>query len=167
MVNWPAIGFTILPNVGGLAGGLITRAAIEKWYDQLKKPNWRPPNWAFGPIWTSLYCGMGYASYLVWKEGDWHQEPVRTALAVYGINLVANWSWTPIFFGAKDIQLALYEIQIINVTAAATAYLFYKINPYAGLLILPYCAWLGLATALNYVIWRDNKDIKIKEIKDN
>nr|CAH7739626.1 unnamed protein product [Callosobruchus chinensis] len=105
MVNWPAIGFTILPNVGGLAGGLITRQAIEKWYDQLKKPNWRPPNWAFGPIWTSLYCGMGYASYLVWKEGDWHQEPVRTALAVYGINLVANWSWTPIFFGAKDIQL--------------------------------------------------------------
>ncbi|VEN51341.1 unnamed protein product [Callosobruchus maculatus] len=110
MVNWPAIGFTILPNVGGLAGGLITRAAIEKWYDQLKKPNWRPPNWAFGPIWTSLYCGMGYASYLVWKEGDWHQEPVRTALAVYGINLVANWSWTPIFFGAKDIQLVSFLI---------------------------------------------------------
>lgn len=60
---------------------------------------------------------------------------------------------------------ALYEMQLVNGTALATAYLFYKVNHTAGFIILPYCLWLSVATALNYVIYRDNKD-KIKEIKE-
>lgn len=68
-VNYQAIGLTILPNLGGIAGGFITKPAIDKWYNHLKRPEWRPPNWAFGPVWTSLYTGMGYASYLVFRDG--------------------------------------------------------------------------------------------------
>lgn len=68
-INWPAIGFTILPNLGGIAGGILTRKNIDTWYASLKKPEWRPPNAAFGPVWTTLYSGMGYASYLVYRDG--------------------------------------------------------------------------------------------------
>ncbi|XP_018573665.1 translocator protein isoform X2 [Anoplophora glabripennis] len=150
-MNWPAIGCTILPNVGGVAGGIFARKSVENWYATLKKPEWRPPNAAFGPVWTSLYS-----------------SPARLPLIVYGSNVLLNWAWTPIFFGAKDPQLALAEIQLVNLTALGTGYLFYKINPIAGYLIIPYCLWLGLATALNYVIWRDNKDSKpkITEVKE-
>ncbi|KAG5874879.1 hypothetical protein JTB14_022952 [Gonioctena quinquepunctata] len=165
-VNWPALGFTLLPNLGGVGGGFITRPQIKTWYESLKRPSWRPPNWAFGPVWTSLYCGMGYASYMVYRDGGGFDGPARLPLAVYGVNLVANWAWTPIFFGTKNIKLALYEMQIINVTAVGMAYLFYQVNPHAGLLIVPYCLWLSVATALNYVIYRDNKP-KITEVKDN
>ncbi|XP_018573664.1 translocator protein isoform X1 [Anoplophora glabripennis] len=167
-MNWPAIGCTILPNVGGVAGGIFARKSVENWYATLKKPEWRPPNAAFGPVWTSLYSSMGYASYLVYRDGDGFNGPARLPLIVYGSNVLLNWAWTPIFFGAKDPQLALAEIQLVNLTALGTGYLFYKINPIAGYLIIPYCLWLGLATALNYVIWRDNKDSKpkITEVKE-
>ncbi|KAJ8928475.1 hypothetical protein NQ314_018980 [Rhamnusium bicolor] len=168
-LNWPALGFTVLPNLGGIAGGIITRKNIDSWYESLKKPNWRPPNAAFAPVWTSLYCGMGYASYLVYRDGGGFNGPARLPLIVYGSNVLLNWAWTPIFFGAKELKLALYELQLINLTALGTGYLFYRINPIAGLLIVPYCLWLSLATALNYIVWRDNKTSKpkITELKDN
>lgn len=68
--NWPLIlGATALPNVGGIVGGIFSRREVKSWYETLKKPDWRPPNKAFGPVWTALYSGMGYASYLVYKEG--------------------------------------------------------------------------------------------------
>lgn len=69
-LNWKAIGFIALPNVGGIIGGLTTKSSIKTWYSMLEKPKWTPPNWAFAPIWTSLYCSMGYASYLVYRDGD-------------------------------------------------------------------------------------------------
>lgn len=165
-VNWPAIGATLLPNLGGIAGSFTTRAAIPHWYENLKRPEWRPPNWMFAPVWTTLYTSMGYASYLVYRDGGGFNGAARLPLIVYGSNLVFNWMWSPIFFGAKRIDLALYEMQLVNATAVATAYLFYQINPVAGYIIVPYCLWMGLATALNYTIWRDNKgSAKITEIK--
>ncbi|CAH1156053.1 unnamed protein product [Phaedon cochleariae] len=166
LVNWPALGFTVLPNLGGIAGGFITKNAIEKWYKTLKLPSWRPPNWVFGPVWTTLYCGMGYASYMVYRDGGGLMGPARLPLTVYGLNIVANWMWTPIFFGAKNLKLAFYEIQLVDATALGMTYLFYQINPTAGLLIVPYCLWLSIATTLNYVIYRDNKP-KITELKEN
>lgn len=67
---WGKIVFaSVLPNVGGWAGGLITKTNIKGWYESLKFPPYRPPNWIFGPVWTSLYTGMGYASYLVYRDG--------------------------------------------------------------------------------------------------
>nr|AEE61826.1 unknown [Dendroctonus ponderosae] len=158
-INWPAVGAVLLLNVGGITGGLITSKALP-WYETLNKPKCRPPNWAFGPVWTSLYCGMGYASYLVYRDGGNFEGAAKIPLMVYGGNLLLNWGWTPIFFGAKRPDLALIEINLLNAAALATGYLFYKVNPTAGYLIVPYCLWLGVATALNFVIWRDNREIK-------
>ncbi|KAL3269509.1 hypothetical protein HHI36_008575 [Cryptolaemus montrouzieri] len=164
--NIPMIGAIILPNIGGFAGGFITRKNLRPWYENLKKPDVRPPNWAFGPVWTALYSGIGYASYLVYKEGSGFDGPAKLPLILYGTNLIANWAWTPIFFGAKDLKLALYEINLITATAIGTGYMFFKIKPLAGYIFIPYIAWLGLATWLNYSIARDNPSPRIVEIED-
>ncbi|KAL1464482.1 hypothetical protein WDU94_004124 [Cyamophila willieti] len=163
-INWKAIGAVLLPNVGGIASSLIVRKEIKTWYETLKRPDWRPPNWLFGPMWTSLYCGMGYASYLVWRDGGGFSGPARLPLALYGTQLALNWAWSPIFFGAHKLDWALGEISILWLTVAACGVKFHEVNQTAGYLIIPYLAWLSLASALNYVIYRDNpKSIEAKK----
>ncbi|CAH1977402.1 unnamed protein product [Acanthoscelides obtectus] len=157
MVDLVLIAFIIVPNLGGIIGGLVTVANLP-WYEKLKKPDWRPPNWAFGPIWVVMYSLIGYSSYLIFKSGDWTKDPIRQALLVYGTDLLVNWLWTPIFFGLKNIKLALYDILLLDAVTVANALLFYHINSMAGYLYIPYMIWLVLATALNYEILRDNPD---------
>eukprot|EP00079_Xenopus_tropicalis_P031694 XP_017945465.1 PREDICTED: translocator protein isoform X2 [Xenopus tropicalis] len=159
MPSWaPAIGLTILPHVGGIAGGLITRQEVKTWYTTLVKPSWRPPNWMFGPVWTTLYTSMGYGSYLIYKELGGLNENAVVPLGLYASQLALNWAWTPIFFGAHKIGWGLVDLLLLWGAAAATTISWYPISRPAAYLMLPYLAWLTLASALNYRIWRDNKD---------
>lgn len=110
-------GAIILPNLGGIANGyLVSKPNIENgWYGTLKKPAYNPPNWVFAPAWTSIYAAMGYASYVVWQEGRRAALAEATSsarsrdlwigsLAVYGVQLAVNHSWTPVFFGRHDLK---------------------------------------------------------------
>ncbi|CAH0769948.1 unnamed protein product [Bemisia tabaci] len=164
--NAISFGATILPNIGGMAGGYFVRESVKTWYPTLKLPSWRPPNYYFGPVWTTLYSSMGYASYIVYRDGGGFSGPAKLPLAVYGTQLALNWAWTPIFFGAHNLKLALIDIAALWISAAATSYLFSRVNKTAGLLLLPYLAWLTLASALTYTIYRDNKpEIKAADAK--
>ncbi|XP_026494532.1 translocator protein isoform X1 [Vanessa tameamea] len=167
MANWAALGSIILPNAGGWANGIYFAGQIRKesekaWYDTLKKPSWNPPKWVFGPAWTVLYSGMGYASYLVYEECGGFKDDAVLPLSLYGGQLLLNWGWTPIFFGLKDFKLAFIEISVLSGAAVATAASFAHVNKTAGLLMLPYLAWLAYASSITYYIWKNNP----KEIKD-
>ena len=144
---------TLLPFAGAIPGSIVTRKNIKGWYESLERPTWRPPNWAFGPVWTSLYAGMGYASYLIYQDGA-----DLTALGLYASQLILNWAWTPIFFGSHNVKLAFYEIAALWLNVAACGIKFYTINKTAGLLFAPYLAWVSLASALTYSIWSKNGD---------
>lgn len=108
---------------------------------------------AFGPVWTGLYAGMGYASYLAWRDGA-----STAALASYAVQLALNWAWTPIFFGLHDLRAAALEVSVLWLAVAATGLQFYSVNSAAGLLFLPYQAWVSLATALTISVWHRNGD---------
>ncbi|KAK1152154.1 translocator protein [Acipenser oxyrinchus oxyrinchus] len=152
------LGFTALPHVGGILGSLYTRTEVSTWYKTLKKPAWCPPNRVFPIAWTTLYTSMGYGSYLIWKDVGGFTSTAAVPLGLYGAQLALNWAWTPIFFGAHNLKLALVEIVILSGTVAATMVSWYPINKTATLLMVPYLMWLTLASSLSYCIWRDNPD---------
>ncbi|ALC38161.1 CG2789 [Drosophila busckii] len=156
-------GAVILPNIGGIVNGKITRNNIQDWYSTLKFPSYRPPNWVFPPVWTSLYAGMGYASYLVWRDGGGFNGDAKLPLIAYGTQLALNWAWSPIFFGQHNIKGGLIDIIALTATAGACGVLFYRVNQTAGLLFVPYMAWLGFATALNYAMWKLNPQEESKK----
>lgn len=139
----------------GIIGSFATASSVRGWYQTLEKPSFNPPGWLFGPVWVTLYTLMGIAAWLVWKQG-WDDPAVRTALVVYAAHLVLNAAWSPVFFGARELGWALMVIALLLAAILATTYLFFRLDTWAGALFVPYIAWVGFATVLNWAIWRLN-----------
>lgn len=133
----------------GLAGSIFTFAAIPTWYVTLNKPAFSPPNFIFGPVWTTLYALMGISLYLIWTSG----KKIKGALLLFGIHLFFNITWSIVFFGLKSPLLGLINIVVLWILILVVIYKFWKINQWAGILLLPYLAWVNFATFLNYNIW--------------
>ncbi|CAF0853189.1 unnamed protein product [Brachionus calyciflorus] len=150
-----AIGLSVLPNLGGIAGSYFTRKSIKTWYESLDKPSWRPPNRLFAPVWTTLYSSIGYASFLILRDGVGSSR--NLALGLYGTQLALNWAWTPLFFHYHKLGLATVEIGLLTANIAACIYAFYPINKTAAYLLLPYLAWVSFASALTYNIWKQKE----------
>ncbi len=121
------------------------------WYASLNKPSWNPPGWLFGPVWTLLYLMMATAAWLVWTRCGWGK-----ALGFYGIQLVLNAAWTPIFFGAHQLGWALMDIIAMWMAILVTMVAFFRVCKVAGGLMVPYFGWVSFAMVLNYTLWRMN-----------
>ncbi len=144
-----------LPQIAGGIGALFTFAAIPTWYATLAKPELAPPNWIFGPVWTTLFILMGIAAFIVWKKG-WERPEVQVALSAFGFQLVLNTFWSILFFGLQSPGLALFEIVLLWSAIVANIVAFWRVSRIAGLLLLPYIAWVSFASYLNYMIWMLN-----------
>lgn len=144
-----------IPLIIGLSGGAFTASAIPTWYAQLQKPSWQPPNWLFGPVWTTLYLLMGIALYLVWKSNA-VQSYRQTAFILFAIQLTLNFFWSIIFFNQHQIGWAMAEILVLWISILLTIFSFGKINQTAAWLLVPYISWVSFAAILNYTIWKLN-----------
>lgn len=137
--------------------GAIASADAGTFYAQLQRPAWTPPAAAFGPVWSLLYLLMGVAAWLVW------QEPAaagrRTALGLFVVQLVVNALWTWLFFAWQLGALAFVDAVLLALLVAATLATFWRVRRLAGLLLLPYLAWVGFACVLTWRLWRDNPAI--------
>ncbi|MBI4177254.1 MAG: tryptophan-rich sensory protein [Candidatus Aenigmarchaeota archaeon] len=143
--------FVLVCEVAGLIGSIFTISAIGTWYKDLNKPDFSPPDWIFGPVWTILYALMGISAYLVFSRG-WKNKKVRNAINTFGIQLTLNVLWSIIFFGGKNPFLALLEITILWAAIFVTIQKFNGISKTAGKLMVPYLIWVTFATTLNLSI---------------
>ena len=136
------------------AAGTAVFVSTDGWYAGLQKPWWNPPAWVFAPAWTLLYAMMAVAAWLVWRRGGWHFQ--RTALGLFLFQWLLNALWTPLFFGLHLTGLAAAEILLLWLVLLATVVLFWRVRTEAGVVLLPYLAWVTFAAALNVTIWRLN-----------
>jgi translocator protein len=149
--KWVGLGgWILLPLLAGAFGSLFQPG---QWFAELAKPTWNPPSWVFGPVWTTLYILMGVAAWLVWRRGG----PIaRGALTLFVVQLVFNAAWSWLFFGLQSPGLAFLDIILLWLLIIVTTIAFWRVRMAAGVLLLPYLAWVTFATALNFAIWRMN-----------
>ena len=143
--------------LGTLSGRASSSGYGNDWFDALTKPAIMPPSWAFPVAWTILYILLGLALALVL-----HARGARgrgLAVTLFLAQLALNLSWSPIFFAAHQIRTAFFVIVAMFVIAAVTAWLFGRIRRLAGLLMLPYLAWLLFAATLNWQFVQANPDV--------
>jgi benzodiazapine receptor len=123
------------------------------WYEGLRKPPLNPPNWVFGPVWSALYLIIAVAGWLVWRTRPGSAKP----LALWGSQLVLNAAWSLLFFGFRLPGLALLEILLLLAFLLATTISFFQVRALAGVLLLPYAAWVCFAAYLNAGLWYLNR----------
>jgi tryptophan-rich sensory protein len=133
---------------GNLLGGSMNTA----WYRSLPRPDYAPPAWVFGPVWTLLYALMAVAAWLVWRER--RRAKVALPLTIFAMQLVLNMFWSGIFFRLQAVGWAFVELVAIWIFIAATLVTFWRVSRPAAVLLLPYIAWVTFAGVLNFAIWR-------------
>lgn len=128
--------------------------ASTEWYELLNKPDWNPPGWLFGPVWTLLYTVMAFAAWRVWLKLGFSNG--KFELGVFLVQLILNGFWSQLFFGMQYPGLAFAEIILLLAAIVYTTLLFFRVDKIAGWLMVPYILWVAFATVLNGAIWLMN-----------
>ncbi|MGD9544607.1 MAG: TspO/MBR family protein [Methylocystis sp.] len=131
-----------------LLGSFATTPNIAPWYDALAKPPLTPPNWAFGPAWTTLYVLMACGFYRILRLAP-ATPGRRAAILVFCAQLVLNAAWSFAFFGARSPLFGLVVIAPLEALVIATTFLFHRLDRAAGYALAPTAFWVAFATYLN------------------
>jgi benzodiazapine receptor len=150
------IGLTGWLIITFIAAAIGTAASAESglFYQQISRPEWAPPAWLFAPVWTALYILMGVSAWTVWRVDGFRSA--RIALSLFIIQLVLNAVWTWIFFVWRQGALAFVEILVLWAFILCTTIAFWRVRTIAGILLLPYLAWVSFASVLTFTVWRLN-----------
>lgn len=136
-------------NFGALAlGGLFTNSGVNSdWYAELNKAPWTPPGWVFGAAWAtimlcySIYMAIAWNRIAHWKIGT-----------LFGLQLILNIGWNPVFFYHRDTLMGLVVITALTLLILLKITAFSKQMRYSTILLAPYFIWLCIATSLNLYI---------------
>ena len=148
LIGWLTIVFA------AAAVGAVASIEASSFYVQLVRPNWAPPASAFGPVWSVLYLLMGIAAWLMWRERS--AIRIGIALKLFFVQLFANALWSWLFFAWRKGALAFADVLILVALISATVIVFWRISRLAAVLMLPYLAWVCLASALTWSVWQNN-----------
>jgi tryptophan-rich sensory protein len=144
------LGLFLIVTLGvGAIASLFTEPSIPGWYAALIRPAIAPPNWVFAPVWTTLYILMAVAAWRVWQKTGLRNP----ALYAFAGQLFLNLCWSAVFFGMHQIGFALAVLLALDLALLATLVLFWRLDPTAGMILVPYLGWTGFASLLNYEFW--------------
>ncbi len=157
---WLCFALFLTACIGaGATGGLFSPGP---WYESLKKPRWTPPNWLFPVAWSILYLCMAAAGARAAVSAD-----NGVAMALWSVQIALNALWTPVFFGLKRMRQGLLVLSALWVSVAATMLALWSVDSIAGMLFVPYLAWVSVAAALNLAVIRLNPEQAAAESSAN
>jgi translocator protein len=147
MASWLALPvFFVLSFAAAAMGAMFPPGA---WYAALDRPFYAPPNWLFGPVWTTLYIMIAVAGWMIWRRVGWRSGE----MGLWGAQLMLNALWTPLFFGLNLLGVALLEMALLWLAIVFCVRAFWRVHPLAGVLLVPYLAWVSFAWVLNLGFW--------------
>ena len=153
-IQWKSlIPCLIIPLATGGLSAFITRNSMDI-YKQIVQPPFAPPSWLFPVVWTILYILMGISSYLIVRSDS---EYKIEALTLYGIQLILNFIWSPIFFLGQNYLIAFIVLVFLWYVVLRMIQAFSYIRPLAATLQIPYLIWLTFAGYLNLAIYFLNR----------
>ena len=143
----PSLVFIILNFIGLAIGGLSTNQGVTSdWYTSVVKAPWTPPGWVFGTAWTLIAITYGIMMSKLWRKGD------KELITLFGLSLLQNMLWNPVFFTMQAVGLALILIINLNLLIFTIVHQTRKRYGWWFLWGLPYFIWLQIATSLNMYI---------------
>jgi tryptophan-rich sensory protein len=152
-LDWPAALVAAGAALAvAVAGGVMTE--IGAWYESLRFPPWKPPNWAFGPIWTVILVLAAVSGMLAWGAASGVERGILVGL--FAVNAVLNVLWNVLFFRWRRPDWALVETAFLWLSILALIVFIWPLSPLASLLLAPYLIWVTIAAALNRAIVRLN-----------
>jgi tryptophan-rich sensory protein len=138
--------------VASACGALATD--IGPWYQALHKPAWQPPDWLFGPVWTTIFVLTACSAVLAWRHAA---GPGRSRIAqLFGLNLMLNVGWSLLFFRLRRPDFALIEVLALWASVLVLVVWTWTCSRTASALLLPYLAWVSFAAFLNLTLVRLN-----------
>jgi translocator protein len=149
-LRWAIVTVPFILLLGFASGRLAPSGDENPWFVQLAKPEIMPPGWAFPLAWSIIYVLMGLSLAMVITARGSRGRGV--ALLVFAVQMAVNLAWTPVFFGLHEVVAALVMIGVLIALVVLTILLFWRIRRSAGLLLVPYLAWLGFAFILLYQV---------------
>ena len=148
--------FFLIATLGtGAVASLFITPQIPSWYASLNRPSFTPPNWLFAPVWTALYVLIAIAGWRVWSRRTGTRAD-SLALGLWWLQLGLNFLWSPIFFAAHRIDLALAVVALLLLSIIGFIATAWARDRVAALLFAPYALWVAFATALNAAFWMNN-----------
>jgi benzodiazapine receptor len=155
MANWlPILVAAVSATFVAFMGAMAT--TLGPWYKNLRKPSWQPPEWLFGPAWTTIFILTAIAGVI-----GWHRAPgvasLTLLLCLFAINGGLNILWSVLFFRWRRPDWALIEVVGLWASIAALMLALWPYAPHAALLLIPYFAWVSFASFLNLTIVKLNR----------
>jgi benzodiazapine receptor len=138
----------------GSSIGLLTKPEISTWYHTLNRSSLTPPNYAFPIAWTILYAAIGACGWFIWSTSSFPK--LGSIKVLYIIQLLLNWSWTPLFFHYHLTGISLVVLGAMDILVSMLIFLSYPKMKAVGLLMIPYLLWILYASHLNFYIWQHN-----------
>lgn len=153
--HYLALFFWIIGLIAiGAMIGSFTKPELNDWYHSLYRSPLTPPNYVFPIAWTILYAMIGFCGWLIWQMP--HFPSLSVMKSLYAVQLLLNWSWTPVFFYYHATGLALCILIMLNFLVGFLIFLSYSKVRWIALLMLPYLCWILFAGYLNFYIWLHN-----------
>lgn len=153
--NYLSMILWIIALIGiGMVIGLLTREDISWWYSVLNRSSLTPPNYVFPIAWTTLYTMIAISGWMIWSASSFKNLALIKKLFV--IQLILNWSWSPVFFTYHLTGFSLLIIALMDVLVGAIIYLSHRNLKSVSFLMIPYFSWICFASYLNFYIWKFN-----------